>query len=101
MNLNASRLEYEFAARIARRALSAGIYGAGDYVQAEMDVIACHLNGCPLDLEGLFHADDWEFNHDMRGIRRHMDRATGELGECFVPRFAESEQQYDSDAVST
>ena len=42
----------------------------------------------PLDLERMLNADDINFAHDFFGIRKHMDRKTGKLGDCFVPRFA-------------
>lgn len=96
VNFEASRTEYKFANKIARRAA----YELGaDYTQIEMDVVACHMNGCPLDLKRLLAAEDGEFAHDILGIRRHIDRDTGELRNCFVPRFSQSEQQYDSDAA--
>jgi len=56
-----------------------------------MDLTACHLNGCPLDLRRLLHAPDFDFAHDVWGIHRHIDRDTGELGDCFLPRFAQRE----------
>lgn len=53
-----------------------------------MDLTAVHANGCPLRLAKLCEADDFNFLHDMYGIARHLDRDTGKLGGCFVPRFA-------------
>jgi hypothetical protein len=53
-----------------------------------MDITACHLNGCKLDLAKLLAADDFNFAHDVLGIRRHIDRETGQLMNCFRPRFA-------------
>lgn len=53
-----------------------------------MDITACHLNGCPIDLSELLTAENLDFSHDVLGIVRHMDRSTGQLTECFVPRFA-------------
>lgn len=53
-----------------------------------MDLDACHSNGCPLDLEGLLHAPASDFGHDIAGIRRHIDRTTGKLQDCFLPRCA-------------
>jgi hypothetical protein len=67
---------------------------AVDYpvLDAEMDITACHANGCKLDLAKLLGADDGNFGHDVFGIRRHLDRAdgsptAGQLLDCFVPRF--------------
>lgn len=52
-----------------------------------MDVTACHLNGCPIDLEQLLTADRADFMHDVYGIQNHIDRGTGELLDCFLPRY--------------
>jgi hypothetical protein len=54
----------------------------------DMDVTACHANGCPLDLKRLLFASDFNFLHDIEGIHRHLDRTTGKLKNCFLPRFA-------------
>lgn len=54
-----------------------------------MDLRACHLNGCPLQLQELLDADDANFAHDVWGIQRHLDRNTGQLTGHFLPRFAE------------
>lgn len=53
-----------------------------------MDLTACHCNGCELDLDRLLLAPDPDFGHDVCGIRRHIDRRTGKLGGCFLPRCA-------------
>jgi hypothetical protein len=53
-----------------------------------MDITATHANGTPLDLGGLANADDHNFSHDLFGIARHINRETGKLEGCFVPRFA-------------
>jgi len=57
-----------------------------------MDVTAVHANGCPLRLRELLLADDFNFVHDLFGIRRHLNRETGKLGDHFVPRFAMPER---------
>ena len=38
---------------------------------------------------GMLAADDFNFGHDVFGIYRHLDRTTGKLMNCFVPRFAQ------------
>ena len=58
-----------------------------------MDLTATHLNGCPLKLKEFLKADAGNFGHDFFGIRRYLDRETGKLTDCFLPRF------YDSKAV--
>lgn len=53
----------------------------------DMDITACHANGCPLDLSGLLAADAFNFVHDVYGIHAHICRKTGRVRN-FVPRFA-------------
>jgi hypothetical protein len=52
-----------------------------------MDLEATHKH-CPLDFAKLADADDGTFVHDIFGIRRYLNRETGYLGNCFVPRTA-------------
>lgn len=54
----------------------------------EMDIAAVHAV-CPLKLAELRDADKFNFTHDIAGIYRHLNRRTGELEDCFVPRFAQ------------
>lgn len=56
-----------------------------------MDLTATHLNGTPLELEDLLLADDANFGHDVCGISGNIDRETGQLLNCFLPRFARKE----------
>jgi hypothetical protein len=60
------------------------------YLETSMDVIAAHKTA-GLDLAGLLDADDENFAHDVWGIREHMDRRTGQLEGCFLPRYAREE----------
>ena len=53
-----------------------------------MDITACHANGCPLDLEKMLAAPKFDFAHDVCGIIGHLDRSTGQLVDCFLPRCA-------------
>lgn len=84
----ATKLEYGLVSAIAKRALVLQPKLCKDVVTTEMDVLACHLNGCPLKLEAMLKADDFNFMHDVWGIRQHLDRETGELKDCFLPRFS-------------
>ena len=59
-----------------------------DTLECQMDVTACHANGNPLRLADLLVADDFNFGHDVFGISRHIDRSSGALLDCFVPRFS-------------
>jgi hypothetical protein len=59
-----------------------------DWLSLTMDITACHANGCNLKLAELLTADDFDFVHDVFGIRRHINRMTGQLEDCFLPRYA-------------
>lgn len=61
--------------------------GKCDRLSLLMDLTACHANGMPLKLDELAKAEDFDFAHDVFGIQRHIDRNTGKLTDCFVPRF--------------
>jgi len=53
-----------------------------------MDLTVCHCLACPLNLDGLLKANGGDLIHDVSGIVRHLNRDTGKLEDCFVPRFA-------------
>ena len=55
----------------------------------EMDITVTHLNGNQLDLVRLLNAGDMDFYHDMIGIQKNLNRSTGQLNNCFVPRYTE------------
>lgn len=63
-------------------------------LEVTMDLTACHLNGCPLDLDGLLNAGQGDFMHDVAGIMRHINRRTGQLENCFLPRYASVQRQF-------
>jgi hypothetical protein len=97
INWKASKSEYSLAAEIAKRATELYEEVEGPVSQQQsasfhrstlMDIIAVHANGCPLRLQELLRASRFEFSHDVFGIRRHLNRETGQLGDYFLPRFA-------------
>lgn len=53
-----------------------------------MDIMASHTNGCKLKLEALRDSKLSDFVHDVCGINKHIDRETGKLLDCFLPRYA-------------
>lgn len=59
-----------------------------DRLTMAMDLTAVHANGCPLRLEALRDADRFNFAHDILGIRRHLNRDTGQIDGLFSPRFS-------------
>ena len=88
-SFNATREETILISKIAARAVTlAKSHGVRySHLSAMMDITAAH-NVIPLDLAGLLASPDGDFGHDVFGVRRHLDRATGELGGCFLPRYA-------------
>jgi hypothetical protein len=71
-----------------KKSSRASVYRIRSLLDWQMDVTACHLNGTKLDLEQLLAFDDFNFCHDVFGIARHLDRSTGALQNCFLPRCA-------------
>ena len=82
--------EHRQIGKIAAAAVTAAKEAGIEYPfqDAVMDITACHANGCPLDLGKLLTAPASDFGHDVFGIRRFIDRSTGQLTQCFLPRCA-------------
>lgn len=53
---------------------------------ADMDL--CHTNAYRIDLDRMLQGNIGDVGHDVFGINKYLDRSTGELTHCFVPRFA-------------
>ncbi len=83
-----TKKEAKLIAKIAKRAVEMGTTHGIEviYDQIEMDITACHCNGCPLDLQKLLDFSDVNFGHDVLGIRRYIDRDNGTLLGQFDPR---------------
>lgn len=81
-----------------RAATPGGVFPPIDRMSLEMDLAACHSNGTPLDLEKLLAAPNFDFSHDVSGIRQHIDRRTGMLTGCFLPRCAKPEETATDEA---
>jgi hypothetical protein len=86
MNLKTTLQEALMIGKIVKRALT--FMPGLDPLTMNIDVAATHANGCPLDLPALLSAPDLDFLHDICGIREHIDRETGRLTDCFIPRSA-------------
>lgn len=72
-----------------------------DRQSREMDLIACHNGGCPLDFAAMAAFEDFsQVAHDIVGIGRYLDRETGELDSGFAPRFSLPEPLKPGDKVS-
>ena len=88
ISFKVSAADMQLISRIARRAvLMAKKFGVNySLMDANMDITACHANGNQMNLAAFLAMDDTNFCHDAFGIRRHINRDTGELMDCFVPR---------------
>jgi len=60
----------------------------GKKLDVLMDLEACVSNGNPLKIDELLAANDFNFFHDVCGIRQHINRDTGKLQNCFLPRYS-------------
>lgn len=52
-----------------------------------MDITATHTSN-PLKLQELLKADSFNFAHDIFGIYKNLNRRTGNLDNCFLPRYS-------------
>lgn len=90
ISFDVSKQDSAVIKEIAKRAVAVAAKAGWKYnaLDANMDITACHANGNPLQLVRLRDADDFNFAHDVFGIRRHINHETGELENCFSPRFS-------------
>lgn len=91
IKFNANPQEMAVIKAIAERASKLGIQR--NQMATRMDLDAVHSNGCPMDFEKLLAADDFNFTHDISGIRNCLDRddnskTAGKLLNHFLPRCA-------------
>jgi hypothetical protein len=85
------REELELVKQIAERSekLTAEMQIEGmqyDRHELVMDLDAAYTSAGPFNLTRLLEFPDADFLHDIYGIRRHINRETGELTGCFMPR---------------
>lgn len=93
IRFNATKEELQLILKIVQRAEKKDI--PMNHMDSMMDIEACHCNGTQLDLNKFLNFDDFDFKHDFFGIRRHIDRTTGKLTNCFLPRCSVKIQHND------
>ena len=86
MNFDVTDTETRVIGDIAKRACQC--FPELDHLTAMMDLTVVHANGCPLKLNELLDAPEFDFRHDIAGIYNHLDRKTGHLKDCFLPRYS-------------
>jgi hypothetical protein len=77
----------ELIGKITKRAFSdiPALATISNTQDLQMDISAAHISSC-MNLKKFLRFDDLNFNHDIFGIIRHIDRQTGTLTDCFLPR---------------
>lgn len=82
---------FDIAEAIFNRAESMGI-APEDKMGVMMDLMAANgENGnVPLDYVKMLAFSDGSFGHDFNGIYANLNRRTGQLENCFLPRCARS-----------
>ena len=85
VRMSATKEEVQKIVKIAQRAVKE--VPQMDFMSTMMDIEATHSNGCKLRLDDLISADLGDFLHDVTGIYSHINRETGQLENCFLPRF--------------
>jgi hypothetical protein len=93
MNWDATQEEFDLISGIADRAVKMAAKHGAERLKRDvlMDLTAAHRNAFTLDLKGLLEAGDGDFSHDVFGIMKYLNRRTGKLEDCFVPRYAAKE----------
>lgn len=88
VSFEVTKAEYELIGKIVKRATEKYPTHGLDKMTLYMDLTATHANGNPLRLKEFLEADDFNFAHDIFGISNHIDRNTGKMTRCFLPRFS-------------
>ncbi len=88
VRFDASLAEIKIISKIVGRAMREHPEMNIDKTSLEMDIEAVHCNDIPIDLPRLLAIGSPHFGHDVFGIQRFINRNTGKLTECFVPRTA-------------
>lgn len=86
INFDLNDTDRALLTKIVQRAKALKLGKPNNLINVEMSIAACHLNGCPLDLQELLDFSDFDFTHDVCGIDRHTSRHTGQLTDHFLPR---------------
>lgn len=84
-------LIFEIAARAIAMYEAHGLPTPTPYDIA-IDVATVHCNGNPLKLMQFVMSDNADFQHDLAGLRIHLDRKIGALKNGWKPIFAEVKQ---------
>lgn len=78
--------------QLSKRAVSFGLIKPKEIASLSIDLELAfeHFN---LDLDKFLKFDDFNFCHDIIGIRQHIDRKNKKFRNCFLPRCAQSKTE--------
>jgi len=85
-----SPIQLDLIRQIAQRAVRLYQDVLGEDIpqwEFEAEISMAHASN-PLRLGELLEANDGNFAHDIGGIRNNLNRLTGELRNCFSPRYS-------------
>lgn len=91
-NIKTTKEDMQLIMSIAKRAFALVGGQFSDTLTTSMDLEVVHSK-TPLNLHKLLTTDNFNFIHDVGGIRKHLNRDTGELEDCFLPRFTIREKK--------
>ena len=80
--------DYKKAKVVIEKAIKEKFFSPSDFQALQMDLVATHISGCPLDFQKMSEGEMGDILHDLVGINKNLDRDSGELLNCFLPRFA-------------
>ena len=89
VNFNTTEEDFYLIQEIIEFCQKNNITDEEDWQHHNMNLCACHMNGCPLDLEKMLASKDkFNLTHDIWGIDANINRKTGKLENHFWPRYA-------------
>lgn len=84
VKFNADAEDTDLIVKIAQRVAS--LHPEFDVIKVSLDLESTHCNGHLLNLKKLLEFEDDNFWYDIYGILSHVDRKTGKLKDCFLPK---------------
>lgn len=78
-----TKKDYQTITAIIKRALKQMLNVEPNKLSMDLE---CAYNDVGMDLNKLLASDTGDFLHDVSGIQNFIDRETGKLTNCFLPR---------------
>ncbi len=81
-----TRADFDAMRKVADRTERMDFGFGRDRMTLVMDLEFAHIDCGGMDWDRLLAFDDGDFGHDMAGIAANINRETGKLDNCFLPR---------------